>query len=266
MTDREMRRAKAWLSRHGLWGIEPFPLLAARLAVRRRASAALIAVLVVAAVVAIEALDRLGANDAGVDPRAAWQRLIALIALMLVAGLARWLWQFAVRRGEQRLAATLTRRAAHPTATDWRAVLRRRGIASAALLYGGALGFAIAIAVGARTAYDLAMAGVLLLALVAVAAMTAFEVAGILRRPALAEDAGSLVVDDVLRADDARTVAVSPVPAVLAVFTVMSISAQTAAPLYPFCYAFVGVAFAVSVWSEAAAGFATGRRSPVVRS
>jgi hypothetical protein len=261
-----MRRAKAWLGRHGLSGIEPFPLLAARLTVRRRASAALLAVLVVAAVVAIVVLDRLGANDAGMDPRAAWVRLIGFMAIVFVAVLARWLWQFAVRRGEQRLAATLTRRAAHPTATDWRAVLGRRGLACAALLYGGALGLAIATAAGASTAYDLAMAGVLLLVLAALAAITAFEVGGILRRPALAEDAGSLTVDDALRADDARSVIASPVPVLLAMFTVMSVSPATGAPLYTFCYVFIGLACVATLWSEAAAGSASGRRSPAVRS
>jgi len=254
VTDRAMRRARTWLSRRRFGGIEPTPLLAARLEIRRRGLVGLVAVMAFVALLAIALLDRLAADSAPT-------RFAGFVTVMLVAILARWLWQYVVRRGEQRLAAALTRRSAHPVAIARRDVLGRWGLVATALLYAGVLGIAVAIAALAQTTQDLATAGVLGLALVVVAAMTAGELSGILRRPALAEDAGSLAVDDALRTDDARGVLVSPVPALLATFTVMSVSPQVASSLYAFCYAFIGLAFAASVWREWAAGSAKDRGS-----
>jgi hypothetical protein len=249
--DRAIRRAATWLGRHGLAGLAPSPLLATRLRVRRRIVASLFAAVAVIGLVAVLTYGRLGLDGYPADRRTVLARLLGNFAVVLVAVVARWSALRAVRRADRRIGATLSLRVAHPTPPGWRIVLGRRRIAVSAVLYGGALGVGIAALVRARSTQDRLVVGVLLLGLAALAAMTVAEVAEVLRRPALADDAMSLAADDALRGDDARGVIASPLPVALAAFTVTSLPAYETSSLVGFCYALIGFFLVAMMWEQA---------------
>jgi hypothetical protein len=249
MDDRAMRRAAAWLASRGAAGIAPSPLLAARLRVRRRIVIAMFGVVVLVGLVAVATYGRLGWDSYQSYQRGVVARLLGNMVFVLVVVLARWLALRAVRRADRRIGAALSRRVAHPTPFGWRAVLGRR-LAIPALTFGGAVGIGVAAAVLARTTQDLMMVAVLLLGVAVLAAMTAVEIAEILRRPALAEDAASLAADDALRIDDARGVATSPLPVLLAALTATSLTPSAASSLTGFSFAFIGLFLVATVWDQ----------------
>ncbi len=154
---------------------------------------------------------------------------------------------------DRRIGAALTHRAAHPVPPAWHDLLGRRALAVGAGMYAAALALGAAAAVAAGTAQDRLIVLMLLAGLAGLAALTAAEVAAALRRPTLAEDAGSLAADDALRAEDARTAVTSPMPVLLAEFTALALPGETASRLASVCVVAAVLACAVSVWGEAAA-------------
>jgi hypothetical protein len=225
--DRTDRAAARWLARHGLAGAgpdRPTPLLAARLAARL--------------------------DSADAYRRTGTVRLAGYAALVLAALLAHWLWQRVLRAADRRAGAGLATRVAHPAPPGWRTVLGRRCLALAAAMNAGALGLAAATAALAHPGADRTAAVLVLVAIAALDGLVALDVADIVRRPALAADALSLRVDDVLRAEDARTVAVSIQPAALAVFAVLSLTPDVTSALIGWCYALIGCTFVAGAFGR----------------
>jgi hypothetical protein len=194
----DLRLASAWLAQHDLADVLPTPLLASRLAVRRRARLAahvILAVLIIASALA-----------ATFDRFADSVRPLPLLALaVLVAGLllAQLLLDWWVRRVDQRAGATLSRRAAHLIQPGWRAVLGRPYAVFAVAVFVGAMVLAgSALAVPDPTVRQLAV--VLLIGLLGVTAITAMQLRHLLRRPVVAQDEESLTADVIMRVEDAR--------------------------------------------------------------
>ncbi|MEV0195077.1 hypothetical protein [Nonomuraea sp. NPDC050691] len=208
----ELRQAGEWLTRHGLPDASPTPLLAMRLAVRRRARLAdhvTLAALIMGAALA-QSYDLLATSAiGGFQPhRSAPLQILALsmAGLLLVRSLLDW-W---VRRVDRRAGAALSRRAAHPVQPGWRTVLGRP---FAALALAGFVG-ALVLAGSALTVQDATVryaASVLLVGLAGVGAGVALHLRDLLRRPVVAEDEVSLTADVIMRVEDAREVAVPSV-------------------------------------------------------
>ncbi|MET9874052.1 hypothetical protein ABZZ36_05360 [Actinacidiphila glaucinigra] len=204
----EVERAGAWLTQHGLADVRPTPLLATRLAVRRRARLAA-AVLLAAFIIAV-ALVRVGdlsadaAADGAGSPR--YGSLLALTAVVVALVLAQSLLDRWVRRVDRRAGATLPRRAAHPVRLGWRTVLGTPRAAFAVATFAGAT----AMAIGALTADDAAAryaALLLLIGLFGAAVGTVVQLRHVLTHPVVADDEASLTADVLMRVEDAREVA-----------------------------------------------------------
>ncbi|MDA0636092.1 hypothetical protein OUY22_21935 [Nonomuraea sp. MCN248] len=200
----ELRLASEWLAQHDLPGARPTPLLAGRLAVRRRARLAahvLLTVLILASTLA--ATSAFG----GVTTPRPLVALAALVAGLLLAQslLDRW-----VRRVDRRAGATLSRRAAHLIQPGWRAVLGRPFAVFAAATFAGGM----ALAGSALAVPDPAVrqsAVVLLIGLLGVTAVIALRLRHLIRHPVVAEDAESLTADVIMRVEDARDLTVPSV-------------------------------------------------------
>ncbi|WP_049556226.1 hypothetical protein [Nonomuraea sp. SBT364] len=192
----DLRMAGAWLARHDLAEARPTALLAGRLAVRRRARLAahvILAVLILASALAHPAVG-------GLPPHRSLPALTALVAGLLLAQalLDRW-----VRRVDQRVGATLSRRAAHLTPPGWRAVLGRPYAVFLLATFAGAMVLAgSALAVPDPTVRQLAV--VLMIGLLGVAAIVVMQLRHLLRHPVVAEDEESLTADVIMRVEDAR--------------------------------------------------------------
>ncbi|MFF5210799.1 hypothetical protein [Streptosporangium sp. NPDC000396] len=193
----DLRLAGEWLAQHDLAGARPTPLLASRLAVRRRARLAaqiILAVLILASALA--------AALGGFPPH----RPLPLLALtVLVAGLllAQSLLDWWVRRVDQRAGATLSRRAAHLIQPGWRAVLGQPyAVFAVATFAGGVVLAGSALAVPDPTVRQLAV--ILLIGLLGVTAIIVMQLRHLLRHPVVAEDEKSLTADVIMRVEDAR--------------------------------------------------------------
>jgi len=205
---RDLRCAGAWLARHGLADARPTPLLAVRLAARRRARLAdgvVLALLIVAAALAL-AHDRSATSASrGSGPHRPTPLLVltaVVVALLAVRSLLEW-W---VRRVDRRAGATLSRRAAHPIQPGWRALLGLPYAAFAVATFAGAT----LLAAGALSAGDSAAryaALVLLVGMAGVAIGTGLRFRELLARPVVAEDEVSLTADVIMRVEDAREAA-----------------------------------------------------------
>ncbi|MFC6087376.1 hypothetical protein [Sphaerisporangium aureirubrum] len=208
----DLKWAGAWLARHGLGDTPPTPLLAARLAVRRRARLAdhlLLAGLIIAAALT-QAYDRLAASGRWFEPNRPAPLLVLTglvgVLLLVQASLAWW-----VRRVDRRAGATLSRRAAHPVQPGWRAVLGRPHAAFTAVTFTAA----ILLAASALTVRDSTVryaAMILLIGLIGVAAGVALQLRDLLARPVVAEDEVSLTADVIMRVEDARELTAPGVP------------------------------------------------------
>jgi hypothetical protein len=201
----DVRYAGTWLLQHGLGDAPPTPLLAARLAVRRRArllGSVLLAALILGAALA-QGFDRLATSAfGGFQPRRPTPVLL-LTVLIVALLLARALLDAWIRRVDRQAGAALARRAAHPVQPGWRAVLGRPHAAFAAGTFAGALALgASALAVGEGTARHAAV--VLLVAVAGVGVSAALQLRELLARPVVAEDEISLTADVVMRVEDAR--------------------------------------------------------------
>lgn len=198
----DLRLAGAWLAEHDLPGARPTPLLARRLAVRRRARLAahvILAVLILAS--ALAATYGRFAGPAG--PAFADLPLLALTALVAGLLLAQALLDRWVRRVDQRAGATLSRRAAHLVQPGWQAVLGRPYAIFAVATFAGAMVLAgSALAVPDPTVRQQAI--VLLIGLLGVSAIITMQLRHLLRHPVVAQDEESLTADVIMRVEDAR--------------------------------------------------------------
>ncbi|MER5268707.1 hypothetical protein ABTZ99_42120 [Actinosynnema sp. NPDC002837] len=193
--------AGRWLARHGLADAEPTPLLAARLAVRRRANLAnsvLLAAFMIGAALT-------HALTLPADVTSSWPALLVLTALVVGLLVAQWLLGWWVRRVDRRAGARLPRRVAHPVQLGWPAVL---GLPHAVFTVAGFAG-ALLLAVSVLPVPDPGLrsgAVIVLIGLVGAAAGTVMQLRQVLASPAVAEDEASLTADVVMRVEDARAV------------------------------------------------------------
>ena len=214
----DLERASAWLAGHGLADVGPTPLLATRLAVRRRtrlAAAQLLAAFIIAV-----ALIYTGATLDGLVSYRRWS-LLVLTAVVVALVLAQSLLDRGVRRVDRRAAATLPRRAAHPIRLGWRTVLGWPRAAFAATTFAGAM----VLAIGALTVQDSTTryaAVVLLIGLCGVAVGMVVQLRHILTHPVVADDEVSLTADVIMRVEDAREVAAPTVVWCLPVVSVFA--------------------------------------------
>lgn len=195
----DLERAGVWLAGHGLADVRPTPLLAARLAVRRRTRLA--ASILLAAFIMAVALSYTG----GMVDGSGHQRWSLLVLTALVIGfvltqslLDRW-----VRRVDRRAGATLPRRAAYPVRLGWRTVLGWPRAAFAAATFAGAT----AMAMGALTLDDSTArysAVILLIGLCGLAVGVVVQLRHVLTHPVVADDEDSLTADVAMRVEDAR--------------------------------------------------------------
>jgi hypothetical protein len=245
--DRTTRRARTWLAQHGMAGVEPTPLLVARLGARSRVRAGTVAV--AAAGILIMVITQFGDwSDSETVHDGAARRLLGYVAFVLLIVLAAGLGQRAAVRAERRLSATLGRRVAHPTPPTWRTVLGLRYLMLAVAGHGGAVTVAAIAAVAVtRTRADRVTVALLLTGLIALAALTAAAIANIVRQPALADDAVSLAFDDRLRADSARVLAATPLPGLITMLTVVWIAPNPPWPVTMMCFGLLGLPFLVLV-------------------
>jgi hypothetical protein len=238
-----MRRATTWLSRHGFADTPPTPLIAARLAIRRMATMAVV-VVGVAVVAYITTANHNGRGPAASTPQGGF------FVAMLLGVFVHWARQRGAALAERRISARLGRRVAHPTLPDWRMVIAPWRLITGAALNAVAFGIGAVVAAFATTAADRTAGLVLMGAVAATTAVTAVQVADVLRRPALADDAMSLAFDDVLRTEDARAYVVSVFPAIFVAFTVMALTDQMATTLRPLVYALIIATTGAAVWSS----------------
>ncbi|WP_035858082.1 hypothetical protein [Cryptosporangium arvum] len=205
----EIKIARLWLAARGLTDVRSTPVLAARLTVRRRSR--VIAALVLALFLIAVALVNVAQlpSDAA-DDELGWGRRVALLGLVaLVLGLVlslslldRWVW-----RVDQRAAAALPRRAAHPVRPDWRTVLGRARAAFLVTTFAAASTLAVAnLIVRDSTARYAAIIQVV--GLCGLAVGTALQLRHVLTRPVVADDESSLTADFLMRVEDAREIAV----------------------------------------------------------
>ncbi|SFK33132.1 hypothetical protein SAMN05216275_122116 [Streptosporangium canum] len=193
----DLRMAGEWPARHDLADTHPPPLLASRLAVRRRARLATYVIL--AALIIVSALAATSAFG-GLQPRRPLLALAASVAGLLPAQslIDRW-----VRRVDQRAGATPSRRAAHTIQPGRQAVLGRPYAVFAVATFAGALvPAASALAVPDPTLRQPAV--VVLIGLLGATAITALQLRHPLSFPVVAEDEESPAADVIMRVEDAR--------------------------------------------------------------
>jgi hypothetical protein len=214
----DLEQAGVWLAGHGLADVRPTPLLATRLAARRRTRLAA-SVLLAAFIIAV-ALTYTGTTFDGSGSYRRWSLLVLttmVVGLVLAQSLLDW-W---VRRVDRRAGATLPRRAAYPVRLGWRTVLGWPRAAFAVATFAGAT----ALAIGVLTIQDSTAryaAVVLLIGLCGVAVGTVVQLRHILTHPVVADDEVSLTADVIMRVEDARDVAAPTVVWSLPVVSVFS--------------------------------------------
>lgn len=200
----DLERASAWLAGHGLDDVPATPLLAMRLAVRRRARLAASALLA-AFLIGIALVYTFGAGDGSGTGRT-WS-LVGLTAMVVAVVVAQALLHLWVRRVDGRAGAALPRRAAHPAWLGWRTLLGLPRAAFAAVTFAGAA----VLAAGALSTSDSAAryaAVVLLIGLGGAAFSAVVQLRHVLTHPAVADDEVSLTADVIMRVEDARDAAI----------------------------------------------------------
>ena len=199
MRDADRAEAGRWLARHGLTGAEPTPLIARRLAVRRRAkvadSALLAAFLMGAALTHALALPT--------DASPSRLPLLVLAALVVALLVAQWLLAGWVRRVDRQAGAQLSQRVAHPVQLGWAAVLGRPYAAFTAATFTGALLLALSVLPIPDPTLRYG-AIVVLIGLAGAGTGTVLQLRQVLASPAVAEDEASLTADVIMRVEDAR--------------------------------------------------------------
>jgi hypothetical protein len=183
-----------WLSSHGLAETSASTVVAARLAARRRTrlvDSVVLAVMIIAATALAVAPGRL--------------TLAGMVAVMVAVLVVRWRLDMSVQRADQRAASSLTVRATHAVHPSLLAVLGRPHAWFAASTFAFSLFLAISalIVPSAKLRYP---ALILLIGLVGLAAGIVLRLRHLLARPVVAADEASLIVDVLLRVEDAREV------------------------------------------------------------
>ena len=198
MRQADLTEAGRWLARHGLDETGPTPMLAARLAVRRRAKLAdsvLLAMFLIGA--ALTHVLRLADDTSSSLP------LLLLAALVVGLLVTQWLLGWWVRRVDRRAGAQLTRRVAHPVELGWPAVLGRPYAVFTVATFTAAL--LLAVSVLPVPDADLRHGAiVVLIGLAGAGAGTVLQLRQVLASPAVADDEASLTADVVMRVEDAR--------------------------------------------------------------
>jgi hypothetical protein len=196
----DLEQAGRWLAGHGLADVRPTPLLATRLAVRRRTRLAA-SILLAAFLIAVALTYTGGLVNGPGDRRRLLLVLTALVVGLVVAQSMLDLW---VRRVDRRAGATLPRRAAHPVRLGWRTVLGWPRAAFAVATFAGAT----ALAAGTLTLQDPTAryaALILLIGLAGLAVGVVVQLRHVLTHPVVADDEASLTADVIMRVEDART-------------------------------------------------------------
>ncbi|MFV2087951.1 hypothetical protein [Micromonospora sp. LOL_021] len=199
MRQTEHSETRQWLDRHGLTEAEPTPLLATRLAVRRRAK--LVSDILLAGFLIGAALTH--ATGRATDTAYSWLPLLVLTALVVGMLVAQWLLRRWVRRVDRRAGAQLPRRVAHSVGFGWPAVLGRPYAIFTVAAYTGALVLAVSVLPVSDPVLR-AGAAVVLIGLVGAGAGMVMQLRQVLTSPAVAEDEASLTADVVMRVEDAR--------------------------------------------------------------
>ncbi|GIH03001.1 hypothetical protein Rhe02_10680 [Rhizocola hellebori] len=201
MRQADSTQARLWLAQHGLTDAEPTPLLAARLAVRRRAKLAdsilLAAFLMGAALTRALTLGR--ANDV----TSSWWPLLVLTGLVAGLLVAQWRLGWWVRRADRQAGAQLSRRVAHPVELGWPAVLGRPHAAFAVATFTGALLLALSV-LPISDSQLRSGAIIVLISLAGAGIGVVMQLRQVLVSPAVAEDETSLTADVIMRVEDAR--------------------------------------------------------------
>jgi hypothetical protein len=238
-TNAAVKRASTLLRRNGLGHIEPSALLVARLEARRRSAWVSFGVFwVYIAIFTIWSDGQSGSASAETDVSGlAWSVLTPVV--MILAGCAG-LWY--VYRMERRLLAARRIRTAHPAAAGAARVLGSPHFAVVLIVHGGGLVLGTAAALLASRPADRALALAFLGSVAVLAALSGLALAGVLRRPSVAEDSDSLLVDDVLRTLEARTT-VLPLPILVALVAAMGGTGGSWLTWSFFAYAGLGTAF-----------------------
>lgn len=235
-----VERAGRLLRRNGLGHIEPSALLVARLEARRRSAWISFGVFwVYIAIFTIWNDRRSGSASASDDTDVsglAWSVLTPVV--IIFAGCAG-LWY--VYRMERRLLAARRTRTAHPAAAGVVRVLGSRYLAVVAVAHGGGLLLGVAAAQLASRPADRALALAFLGSVAVLVTVSGLALAGVLRRPSVAEDSDSLLVDDVLRTQEARAT-VLPLPIVVALVAAMGDTGSSWLTWSLFAYAGLGAA------------------------
>ncbi|MFJ6673223.1 hypothetical protein ACIQMJ_19105 [Actinosynnema sp. NPDC091369] len=187
-----------WLARHGLTDTGPTPLLAARLAVRRRAN--VVGSVLLAAFMMGAALTH--ALRLPADVTSSWP-LAALVSLVVGLLLGQWLLGRWVRRVDRRAGARLPRRVAHPVPLKWSSVVGRSYAVFTVASFAGAALLAVSVLPVADPGLRHG-AVVVLIGLAGAGAGTAMQLRQVLASPAVAEDEASLTADVIMRVEDAR--------------------------------------------------------------
>ncbi|MBA8930480.1 hypothetical protein BC739_007713 [Kutzneria viridogrisea] len=213
-----MGYAKQFRNRYGDGDLGPPELLASRLRVRQWTQNASLAVF--SAVLIVYVLLRVPGRSEPDD--VIWMAL-------LTAGLAlpAWLALVVQRLAERRIARGLDQRVARETAVSVSAVLGRWSVACWLATYPLGVVLGVLAAVFAPTAADRSLGVVLLIAVLALGALSVAVGVDVTRRPAIAVDAGSLRADDLFRTEDLR-MAAFPYPLLIA-----SVAAVNSANLMP---------------------------------
>ena len=237
--ERGIRLARQWLESYDIVGVEPSPLLVARVRIRDRSGRQAVVGVVVAGLALLLVMAALA--DAVPAPVSSVVVAVGFVGTGVLVLLGVWWWLHHSRAVDRRIAATLTRRVASPWATDWRAVVGTRCLASAVVAYGGAL-LVGAVGVLLADSPPRRAAAVTVLAFsVVVAWLVVAAVVDVLRRPVLAEDAASLVYDELLRTEDARVALDPKVNGVVIMMVVVLVARQ--GPLLAVALAYLGVLF-----------------------
>ncbi|GAB4051213.1 hypothetical protein [Catellatospora paridis] len=198
MRQADHTEVKQWLTQRGLADVEPTPLLATRLAVRRRAKVAdsllLAAFLIGAALTHALSLPADGTS---------WLPLLVLATLVVGLLVAQWLLGGWVRRVDQQAGGELPRRVAHPVELGWQAVLGRPHAVFAVATLTGALLLALSVLpIADSTLRNGAI--VVLIGLCGTGVGVVLQLRQVLASPAVAEDEASLTADVIMRVEDAR--------------------------------------------------------------
>lgn len=198
-TDPKRWLAGVWLERHGLADVEPTPLLAARLAVRRRVR--VIDSLLFAAFIVGAALTHV--SVLGSDDTTSWLPTLLLVTLVVGLLVAQWLLAWWVRHVDRRAGARLPRRVAHPVQLGWSAVLGRPYAVFTVATFTAALLLAVSVLAVPDPALRRG-ATVVLIGLTGAAVGIILQLRYVLASPAVAEDEASLTADVIMRVEDVR--------------------------------------------------------------